>query len=73
MKIFKYGQKEIDYLKGKDKRLARAIDRIGPIERQLIPDLFTALVNSIVGQQISSKAAETVWNRLVDLIDGDFT
>lgn len=73
MKIFKYGQKEIDYLKGKDKRLARAIDRIGPIEKQLIPDLFTALVNSIVGQQISSKAAETVWNRLVDLIDGDFT
>ena len=34
------------------------------IERRVIPDLFTALVHSIVSQQISSKAAETVWNRM---------
>ena len=30
----------------------------------MIPDLFTALVNSIVGQQISSKAMATVWGRM---------
>ena len=64
MEIFKYGQEEIDYLKKKDKYLAQAIDRIGLIEREVIPDLFTALVNSIVGQQISAKAADTVWRRI---------
>ncbi len=68
MQIFKYGQREIQYLKKNDKKLGSAIDRIGMIERSVIPDLFTALINSIVGQQISSKAAETVWNRFVEKI-----
>lgn len=68
MEIFKYGEKEINYLKNKDKKLARAIDRIGKIERRVIPDLFAALINSIIGQQVSSKAAETVWNRLIELV-----
>lgn len=29
-----------------------------------MPDLFTALIHSIVGQQIATKAAATVWGRL---------
>ncbi|MGI6585525.1 MAG: DNA-3-methyladenine glycosylase family protein [Lutisporaceae bacterium] len=69
MHIFKYGQREIEYLKSRDKKLAAAIDRIGMIEREVIPDPFTALVSSIVGQQISSKAADTVWNRLEALLE----
>ncbi|HQN75721.1 MAG TPA: DNA-3-methyladenine glycosylase [Methanomassiliicoccales archaeon] len=32
----------------------------------MYPDLFTALVSSVVGQQISGKAAVTVWNRVVE-------
>ncbi len=64
MQIFEYGQKEIDYLKRRDKKLGIAIDKIGMIEREITPDPFTALVSSVVSQQISSKAAETVWNRL---------
>jgi DNA-3-methyladenine glycosylase II len=72
MKIFEYGRKELDYLKKKDKRLADVIERIGPIEREVIPDLFSALVNSIVSQQISSKAAVTVWNRMTSLF-GEIT
>jgi 3-methyladenine DNA glycosylase/8-oxoguanine DNA glycosylase len=68
MEIFKYDEKEITYLKKKDKKLAAAIERIGLIEREVIPDLFTALINSIVGQQISAKAADTVWNRLLQLL-----
>ncbi|MBP2651594.1 MAG: HhH-GPD family protein [Firmicutes bacterium] len=66
MKFFRYGQTEIEYLKKKDKKLAEAIDRIGIIERSVIPDLFTAVISSIVGQQISNKAAVTVWNRLLE-------
>lgn len=68
MDIFKYGQEEIDYLKRKDKYLAEAIDRIGFIEREVIPDLFTALVNGIVSQQISMKAADTVWGRILNVV-----
>ena len=54
----------IDYLKKKDKKLSVAIDRIGVIQRTVNPDLFSALVNSIVGQQISTKAQKTVWGRI---------
>ncbi|HTN69332.1 MAG TPA: DNA-3-methyladenine glycosylase [Dysgonamonadaceae bacterium] len=62
-KIFIYGDKEIEYLKEKDPALGAIINEIGMIERPVIPDLFTALVHSIVGQQISSKAMNTVWGR----------
>ncbi len=65
MPIFEYGQKELDYLKRRDKKLGVAIDQIGIIKREITPDPFTALISSIVSQQISNKAAETVWNRLI--------
>lgn len=68
MSCFKYGQAEITFLKKKDKKLGLAIDRIGMIKREIIPDKFTALVTCILGQQISNKAAETVWNRLCGLL-----
>jgi len=62
--LFKYGDAETGYLKERDKTLAAAIDAIGPIQREVYPDLFSALVNSIVGQQISTKAHITVWQRM---------
>ena len=62
--FFQYGETEIAYLKQADKRLAEVIDRIGKVERRVIPDLFAALVHSIVGQQISTKAHETIWRRI---------
>lgn len=68
MEIFKYGDKEIEYLKKKDKKLGAAIEKIGIIERKITPDPFKALVSSIVNQQISNKAAETVWNRFTNVI-----
>ncbi len=62
--FFEYGQKETDWLKSRDKKLSAVIEQVGPIYRRTIPDLFAALVHSIVGQQISTKAQETIWNRL---------
>ena len=62
--FFQYGETEIAYLKQVDKRMAEVIDRIGKVERRVIPDLFAALVHSIVGQQISTKAPETIWRRM---------
>jgi len=64
MPTFKYGSLELEHLKKKDKKLALAIDSIGRIEREVMPDLFAALIHSIVGQQIATKAAATVWGRL---------
>lgn len=65
---FQYGETETAYLKKKDKRLAEVIDKIGPIQRRVIPDLFSALVHSIVGQQITTKAQETIWKWLQERI-----
>ena len=64
MPCFEYGPVELDHLRKNDKKLGAAMDRIGLIERPVNPDLFAALVGSIVAQQISAKAAQTVWNRL---------
>lgn len=66
MAWFRYGDVETVYLKARDERLALAIERIGAIRRPVNPDLFVSLVNAIVAQQISSKAAATVWGRLVE-------
>lgn len=64
MQIFRYGKIEIDYLRSRDRKLGSAIDEIGMIERRVIPNIFTALVASVAGQQVSAKAAETVWGRM---------
>ncbi|MCU0592038.1 MAG: DNA-3-methyladenine glycosylase 2 family protein [Desulfobacterales bacterium] len=40
------------------------------IERPVMPDLFKALVHSIVAQQVSRKAADTVWVRLGERLSG---
>ena len=64
MNYFDYGDKEISYLSERDPVFGLAITRIGHINRPVIPDLFTAIVSNIVGQQITAKAAETVWQRI---------
>lgn len=73
MQYFEYGQKEIEYLKRKDKKLGAMIDEIGFIKRAITPDPFEALISSVVGQQISSKAAKTVWERFYQLCGGNMT
>jgi DNA-3-methyladenine glycosylase II len=65
-KIFEYGEKEVSYLKSVDSLLGEVIDRIGKIDRVIIPDLFPALIYAIIGQQISLKAARTIWARMMD-------
>lgn len=67
---FQYGELEIEYLKKRDKRMAEVIEQAGMIHRRVIPDLFAALVHSIVGQQISTKAHETIWQRMEKAMNG---
>ena len=63
---FEYGEKELAYLRDRDPALGNAIEEIGMVERLVLPDLFEALVNQIISQQISTKGAMTIWNRLVE-------
>ena len=68
--FFQCEASDIDALKKKDKKLAAVIDRYGAIEREVNYDVFSALIRSIIAQQISGKAADTVERRLVDLCGG---
>ena len=68
MEIFEYGEREIDYLSRCDEALGSVIRRIGRIERRVTPDLFVALTESIIGQQISNRAMERVVGRFRALL-----
>lgn len=63
---FSYGSTETDELKRKDKKLGAVIDAIGHIDRAVDPDLFSSVVHHILGQQISTKAQQTLWARMQD-------
>ena len=61
---FEYGSTETEYLKSKDKKLAAVIEQIGHIDRPVDTDLFSSVVHHIIGQQISTKAQQTIWRRM---------
>lgn len=63
---FQYGAAETEFLSSRDPRLGDVIARIGRIDREVIPDMFAALVHAIVGQQISTKAHQTIWQRMTE-------
>ena len=63
---FLYGKTEVEYLKGKDKILGAVIDEIGHVDRETDTDLFSSVVHHIIGQQISTKAQATIWQRMKD-------
>jgi len=51
--------------------LGPVVKEIGPVKLDLHPGTFEVLVSSIVSQQLSIKAAQTIHQRLVSLVDGD--
>lgn len=63
---FSYGETELNYLRKKDKRLCAVIDRIGHVNRAVDSDLFSAVVHHMIGQQISTRAQATIWQRALD-------
>lgn len=68
MKYFQINQEELNYLKNQDPIFAEAIQHIGPIKRRVNPDLFSALIETIISQQISNESAKTVSRRLKELV-----
>lgn len=64
MGFFEYSEEETGYLKSRDKRLGEVIDKTGHIYRQTDDNLFSSVIHHIIGQQISTKAQATIWQRI---------
>ena len=62
-----YWDEACKYLSKKDRVMKRLIPKFGDACLQSRGDAFTTLARSIVGQQISVKAAQTVWDRFAKL------
>jgi DNA-3-methyladenine glycosylase II len=64
-----------EHLRSVDHVMRGLIDAGGPIRperdrRGSRPDPYEALARAIVGQQLSTKAARSIWERLVDILGG---
>jgi len=64
--FFSFSNKDMAILAARDPKLAEVIARTGPIKRRIYPEPFTGLLRSILSQQISSKARDSIWQRLLD-------
>jgi 3-methyladenine DNA glycosylase/8-oxoguanine DNA glycosylase len=62
----------VDYLRASDGTLARVIETVGPFRLQLIgaSSIFGALAQAIVYQQLTGKAAATIFARFCALFPG---
>jgi len=62
----------IEYLRRRDRTLADLIEQIGPCRLERGRQGMTALVNSIIGQQLSNRAARAIRARVYSLLgDGE--
>ncbi len=64
-----------EHLRRADHVMRRLIDEGGPIHperdrRGSRPDPYEAIARAIVGQQLSTKAARSIWERLVEMVGG---
>jgi DNA-3-methyladenine glycosylase II len=62
--------KASEHLVHKDAKLARVIAGSGPCSIKPHKDHYGELVSNIVGQQLSTKAAYSIWQRVLTLFDG---
>ena len=65
-----YWDEACRHLKRRDRVLKRLIPQFGDVRLSGRGDAFTTLARSIVGQQISVKAAQSVWERFAALAGG---
>lgn len=65
---FEYTQADLMQLKTKDSLICDLIDKYGYLTREIEPNVFKNLIQTIIGQQISGKAAITILNRLENVV-----
>lgn len=56
-----------------DPVLAGLLEQLEPIEIPLQEDFFVSLASAIVGQQLSNRVAEVLWERLTALLEDGVT
>jgi DNA-3-methyladenine glycosylase II len=66
-----------EHLRSVDRVMRELIDERGPIDpdtdrRGSRPDAYEAIARAIVGQQLSTKAARSIWERLIEPFGGSF-
>jgi DNA-3-methyladenine glycosylase II len=66
-----------EHLRSVDHVIRRLIDERGPIDpdtdrRGSRPDAYEAIARAVVGQQLSTRAARSIWERLVAPFGGSF-
>jgi DNA-3-methyladenine glycosylase II len=65
----------VEHLRASDETLKRLIDQRGPLDEEARQrgrptDPYGTLLRSIVGQQLSTKAARSIYGRLIELFGG---
>lgn len=68
-----YWDEACRHLARRDRVMKKLIPKFGEARLQSRGDAFTTLARSIVGQQISVKAAQSVWDRFVGVVGGPST
>ena len=68
-----YWDEACRHLSRRDRVMKTLIPKFGEARLQSRGDAFTTLARSIVGQQISVKAAQSVWDRFAALVGGRST
>lgn len=59
-------RKAVEHLKAGDRRMAELIARVGPCRLRYSRPDYEAVARSIVSQQLSAKAADTIYGRLAE-------
>jgi DNA-3-methyladenine glycosylase II len=65
-----YWDEACRHLSKRDRVMKKLIPQFGEARLQSRGDAFTTLARSIVGQQISVKAAQSVWDKFSAMVDG---
>lgn len=73
MKTLSVDMEQIAALSSKDPALGKLLVQLEPVEITLQEDLFVSLASAIVGQQLSNRVAEVLWERLNSLAHGEVT
>jgi DNA-3-methyladenine glycosylase II len=68
-----YWDEACKHLAKRDRVMKKLIPQFGEARLQSRGDAFTTLARSIVGQQISTKAAQSVWDKFAALLDAPST
>jgi DNA-3-methyladenine glycosylase II len=58
----------LDYIKLKDHKLAKYINKYGVLKISLTKDIYVSIVMSIIGQMLSAKASQTIKKRFINTV-----